>query len=92
MQVMHDRVLIRKLEQDNTTAGGIVLAGVADKTFEAIVVAVGTGKPVKDSTPIPMTVKVGDKVLYNPNATIAVTVNGEALLTIKEDDIFAIMD
>lgn len=92
MQVMHDRVLIRKVEQDNTTAAGIVLAGVADNTFEAIVVAVGPGKPVKDRAPIPMTVKVGDKVLYNPNATIAVTLNNEALLTIKEDDIFAIID
>ncbi len=92
MQVMHDRVLIKKIEQDNKTAGGLILAGVADNTSEATVVAVGTGKPVEGGTPIPLTVKVGDRVLYNANATIAVTVDGEALLTIKEDDIFAIMD
>lgn len=93
MQVMHDRVLIKKIEQDKTTASGLVLAGTPDVTFEATVIAVGTGKPVKDSAVvIPLTVKVGDRVLYNPNATISVTVNGETLLVTKEEDIFAIMD
>lgn len=92
MQVMHDRVLIRKIEQDNKTASGLILAGTPEQAFEATVVAVGSGKPVKDSTPIPLTVKVGDKVIYNPNATITITVNGETLLVIKEEEIFAIVD
>jgi chaperonin GroES len=92
MQVMHDRVLIKKIEPEKKTASGLVLAGTSDVTFEATVIAVGTGKPVKDSTPIPMTVKVGDRVLYNPSATITVNVGGETLLVTKEDDIFAIMD
>lgn len=92
MQVMHDRVLIKKIEPNNTTSSGIVLAGTPDKTFEAVVLQVGSGKPVKDSTPMPMTVKPGDKVIYNPAATIAVTILGESLLVIKEEDIFAIME
>jgi len=93
MQVMHDRVLIKKIEPEKKTASGLVLAGTSDVTFEATIIAVGTGKPVKDSTTvIPLTVKVGDRVLYNPNATISVTVNGETLLVTKEEDIFAIMD
>jgi len=92
MQVMHDRVLIKKLEPDTTSSGGIVLAGVADRKFEATVIAVGTGKPVKDGAPIPLTVKAGDRVMFNPAATIAVTVKGESLLVIKEEEIFAILD
>jgi chaperonin GroES len=93
MQVMHDRVLIKKIEQDKTTASGLVLAGIPDVMFEATVIAVGPGKPVKDSnTFIPLTVKVGNRVLYNPGATITVNVGGETLLVTKEEDIFAIMD
>lgn len=89
--VMHDRVLIKHIEPEAQTAGGIVLANAVEPQFEATVIAVGTGKPVKDSAPIPLTVKVGDRVMYNPRATIAVTLNGENLLVIKEEEIFAIL-
>jgi chaperonin GroES len=92
MQVMHDRVLIKKIEPKNTTSSGIVLAGTPDKTFEAMVLKVGSGKPVEGGTPIPLTVQVGDKVLYNSSAAISVTVDGESLLVIKEDEIFAIIN
>ena len=91
LQVMHDRVLIKKNEPEKVTSGGIVLAGDNEPKFEATVVAVGTGKPVKDGDPIPMTVQVGDTVIYNPSATIAVVVGGENLLVIREEEIFAIM-
>jgi chaperonin GroES len=89
--VMHDRVLIKHIEPAEQTSGGIVLTNAVEPSFEATVMAVGTGKPVKDSTPIPLTVKVGDRVMYNPRATIAVTLNGEDLLVIKEEEIFAIL-
>ena len=92
MQVMHDRVLIKKLEPDTKSAGGIVLTSSVTPVYEAEVVAVGNGKPVKDGTPIPLTVKIGDRVIYNPSATITVTVKGETLLVIKEEEIFAILD
>jgi len=92
MQVMHDRFLIRKLEPETKSAGGIMLTSSVTPVYEAEVVAVGTGKPVKDSAPIPLTVKVGDQVIYNPAATITVSVKGETLLVIKEEEIFAILD
>lgn len=93
MQVMHDRVLIKKIEPEKKTAGGLVLPVEVNPVFEAMVVAVGTGKPIVDSNGfIPLTVKVGDRVMYNPNATITVSVGGETLLVTKEDDIFAIME
>ena len=91
LQVMHDRVLIKKLEPETKTAGGLVLPAEIHPKFEATVIAVGTGKPVKDGSPIPMTVQVGDTVMYNPSATIAVVVDGENMLVIKEEEIFAIM-
>lgn len=92
MQVMHDRVLIKKIEPETKTAGGLLLTHVQDAAFEAEVIAVGTGKPVEGAAPIPLTVKVGDRVMYNPGATITVNVNGESLLVIKEEEIFAIFD
>ena len=92
MQVMHDRVLIRKIEPDTKSAGGIMLTSTVTPVYEAEVIAVGNGKPIKDSTPIPLTVKVGDRVMYNPAATIAVSVKGESLLVIKEEEIFAILE
>jgi chaperonin GroES len=91
MQVMHDRVLIRKNIPEKKTESGLYLTSV-EGTPDATVVAVGTGKPVKDGAPIPLTVKVGDKVIYNQAATIAVSVKGESLLVIKEEEIFAILD
>jgi chaperonin GroES len=92
MQVMHDRVLIKKIESEKKTAGGLVLPGEIDPVFEATVIAVGTGKPIKEGGYIPLTVKVGDRVMYNPSATISVNVKGETLLVTKEEDIFAIID
>lgn len=92
MQVMHDRVLIKKIEPETKSAGGLVLTHVQDTAFEATVIAVGTGKPVEGGQPIPLTVKAGDKVMYNPAACITVTVGGESLLVIKEEEIFAIIN
>jgi len=91
MQVMQDRVLLKKLEPEEKSSGGIFIAGSKDVKFEATVIAIGTGKPVKDGPPIPLSVQVGDQVLYNPGATISVVVNGEKFLVIKEEEIFAIM-
>jgi len=91
--VLHDRVLIKKIEAEEKTAGGLFIASAAvEKKYEGTVIAVGTGRPVKDSAPIPLTVKVGDKVIYSPTAGIAVKIQEESLLVLKEDDIFAIME
>lgn len=92
MQVMHDRVLIKKIEPETKTSSGLYLTHVQDEMFKAAVIKVGKGKAVEGGTYIPLSVKEGDTVIYNPNATISVTLNGEKLLVIKEEDIFAILD
>lgn len=92
VKVLHDRVLLKRIEPEEKTLGGIVLAGsVKDPIFEATVISVGTGKPVKDAAPIPLVVKVGDRVMYNPNAAVPVKVNGGDFLVIKEEEIFAVL-
>jgi chaperonin GroES len=91
MKVLHDRVLLKKIETENKSAGGIVLAGEVEPHFEATVVLVGTGRQVKDGPPIPPTVKEGDRVMYNPAACVDVKVNGESMLVIKELEIYAIL-
>ena len=92
MQVLYDRVVLKKIEPETKTSGGIVLASAVDPIYEATVVNVGSGKPVKDSAPIPLSVKVGDRVMYNPGAVVSVKVNGEEFLITKEEEIYAIVD
>ena len=90
---MRDRVLIQKIEPETKTASGFILTHVMDETFRAKVIKVGNGKLIEGSTErIPMMVAEGDTVIYNPNATISVTVGGEKLMIIKEEDIFAIVN
>jgi chaperonin GroES len=91
--VLNDRVLIKKIEAEDKTAGGLFIASTAiEKKFEGIVIAVGPGKPIEDRTPIPLTVKIGDRVLYSPTAGIAVKIKEENYLTLREDDIFAVIE
>jgi chaperonin GroES len=91
--ILNDRVLVRKNEAEKTTAGGIVLAGgAAELTFEATVLKVGEGKRTKDGTLIPLAVKPNDVIIYHPHAGVPMTLDGEQLLVLREDEIFAIKD
>ena len=82
-----DRVIIRAAEAEETTKGGIIIPDTAkEKPQRGEVVAVGTGK--KDE---PMTVKVGDKVLYGKYAGTEITVEGTDYLIMRESDIFAVI-
>jgi len=91
--ILNDRVLVRKNEAEKTTAGGIVLAGsAAEPTFEATVLKVGEGKRTKDGTLIPLAVKPDDVIIYHPHAGVPMTLDGEQLLVLREDEIFAIKD
>lgn len=90
--LLHDRVLIRKIEAEKTSAGGIVIAdSAAEKKYEGTVLAVGEGRVTDKGITIPLTVKVDDTVMYQPNAGITVNINGENLLVIKEEDILAVV-
>ena len=84
---LHDRVLVRRLESDEKTAGGIIIPDTAkEKPQRGTVVAVGAGK--KDE---PVTVKVGDTVLYGKYAGTEIQIEGQDLLIMRESDILAIV-
>lgn len=89
---LHDRVVIRRVEEETKTAGGILLPGsAAEKPSQGEVVAVGVGI-IKDNGDIrPLDVKVGDKVLFGQYAGSTVKVDGEELLIMKESEIFAVL-
>lgn len=88
---LHDRVVIRRLEEEKVSAGGIVLPDSAkEKPAEGEVVAVGPGKTADNGSLVAMAVKAGDKVLFGKYAGQEVKVDGEELLVMREDDIIAI--
>ncbi len=94
LRPLHDRVVIRRSEEETKTAGGIVLPGsAAEKPNQGEVVAVGTGRVLDNGEVRPMAVKVGDKVvfgLYSGSNTIQV--DGEDLLVMAENEILAVLE
>lgn len=91
LRPLHDRVIVKREEKETTTAGGIVLASsAAEKPAEGVVVAVGPGK-TKHGELLPLTVKVGDKVLFGKFSGSEVKVNGEDYVIMREEEIFAII-
>ncbi|MEF3193482.1 MAG: co-chaperone GroES [Halothiobacillaceae bacterium] len=90
---LHDRVLIKRVEEELTTASGIVLPGsAAEKPNRGEVIAAGPGKTNDKGELRPIGVKVGDKVLFGQYAGTKVKVDGEELLMMSEDDILAIIE
>jgi len=91
---LHDRVVIRQVEEEQESAGGILLPGSAqEKQNMGEVVAVGPGKASEAGSVIPMTVKVGDKVMFGQYSGQEVKDDkGETLMVMREDDIIAIID
>jgi chaperonin GroES len=87
-----DRVVVLPREAEEKTKGGIILPDTAkEKPIEGTIVAVGTGKVSDDGKNIPLTVKVGDKVLYGKYSGTEITVDGQDYLIMRESDIFAIV-
>ena len=92
IQPLHDRVLVRRLEEERTSAGGIVIPdSAAEKPDQGEVLAVGKGKVLDNGEVRPLDVKVGDRVLFSKYGGTAVKVDGEELLVMREDDITAII-
>jgi chaperonin GroES len=90
---LHDRVVIRRMEEERTSAGGIVIPDSAtEKPAQGEVVAVGKGKILESGDVRPLDVKVGDKVLFGKYGGTEVTVEGEDLLVMREDDITAVVE
>ena len=89
---LHDRVLVRRIEADTKTAGGIIIPDSAqEKPSEGEVVAVGEGTRDDDGDRIPLDVKAGDRVLFGKWGGTEVKIDGEDLLIMKESDIMVII-
>ena len=93
LRPLHDRVIIKRLEAETKSAGGIVIPDTAtEKPIKGEVVAVGTGKILEDGKVRPLAVKAGDKVLFGKYSGTEVKVEGEELLVMREEDLMAIIE
>ena len=91
---LHDRVIVKRLEEERTTASGIVIpeSASAEKPHQGTIEAIGNGKILEDGSVKALDVKVGDKVLFGKYAGQSVKVDGEELLVMKEEDIMGIVE
>jgi len=90
---LHDRVVVRRVDAEEKTAGGIIIPDTAqEKPSEGEVVAVGSGARAEDGTVTPMDVKAGDRVLFGKWSGTEVTIDGEDLLIMKESDIMGVVE
>jgi len=90
---LHDRVLVRRIESDEKTKGGLIIPDSAkEKPAEGEVIAVGAGAKDDDGDRIPMDVKAGDRIMFGKWSGTEVTIDGEELLIMKESDILGVID
>ena len=90
---LHDRVIVKRLESETKTAGGIVIPdSAAEKPVQGKVVAVGKGKILEDGNVRPLDVKVGDKILFGKYSGTEVKIDGEELLVMREEDVMAVIE
>lgn len=90
---LHDRVVVRRMEEERTTAGGIVIPDSAtEKPMRGEVVAIGTGKALDNGDVRSLAVKVGDVVLFGKYSGTEVKIAGEELVVMREDDIMGVIE
>ena len=90
---LHDRVVIERLEEERTSAGGIVIPdSAAEKPMRGKVMAIGPGKMLDNGSIIPLGVKAGDEVLFGKYSGTEVKVNGAEVVVMREDDIMGIIE
>ena len=90
---LHDRVLVKRLEEQEQTPGGIIIPDIAkEKPTEARVIAVGTGALGKAAKKLPMSVEVGDRVVLGKWSGTEVKIDDEEFLILKEEDILGVID
>jgi len=90
---LHDRVLVRRVDTEAKTAGGIIIPETAqEKPSEGVIVAAGTGTRGDDGSVTPLELKAGDKVLFGKWGGTEVKINGEDLLIMKESDILGVIE
>jgi chaperonin GroES len=90
---LHDRVIVKRIEEEETTKGGIIIPDTAkEKPSEGKVTAVGKGKLLENGKLQPLEVKKGDKILFGKYAGTDIKIDGEEHLIMREDDIIAIIE
>ena len=93
LRPLHDRVIIKRLEEEKISAGGIVIPdSAAEKPIRGEVVAAGNGKILEDGKVRPIAVKKGDKVLFGKYSGTEVKIDGEEHLILREDDILGVIE
>ena len=92
LRPLHDRVIVKRLEEEEKTVGGIIIPDTAkEKPQQAKVIAVGKGRTLENGQVIPLTVKEGDRVLFGKYAGTEIKIDGDEHLIMREDDILAIL-
>ncbi len=90
---LHDRVIVKRLEEEEKTAGGIIIPDTAkEKPQQGKIVSVGKGRILEKGELVPLIVKEGDRVLFSKYAGTDVKVDGEELLIMREDDILGVLE
>jgi chaperonin GroES len=90
---LHDRVVVKRTEEERTSPGGIVIPDTAaEKPIRGKVIAIGNGKILESGDIRPLDLKVGDNVLFGKYSGTEVKVNGEDLLVMREDDVMAVVE
>jgi chaperonin GroES len=90
---LHDRVIVKRLEEERTSPGGIVIPdSAAEKPVQGKIMAVGKGKILEDGTVRPLDVKVGDKILFGKYSGTEIKIDGEELVVMREDDLMAVFE
>jgi chaperonin GroES len=89
---LHDRLLVRRVEEKETAGGGIVIPDTArEKPMEGKVLAVGNGRLLENGTKVALDVKVGDRILFGKYSGTEITIDGEDVVIVREDEVLAIM-
>jgi chaperonin GroES len=89
---LHDRVIVKRIEEERKTPGGIVIPdNAAEKPDQGEVLAIGTGKVMDDGKVRPLAVKVGDRVIFGKYSGSSVKVDGDELLVMREEDIMGVV-
>ncbi|MGC1458868.1 MAG: co-chaperone GroES [Steroidobacteraceae bacterium] len=90
---LHDRVIVKRLEEERTSPGGIVIPdSAAEKPVQGKIMAVGKGKILEDGTVRPLDVKVGDRILFGKYSGTEVKIDGDELVVMREEDVMAIFE
>jgi chaperonin GroES len=89
---LHDRMVVRRIEEKETAKGGIIIPDTAkEKPQEGSVLAVGNGKVLENGTKVAMDVKVGDKILFGKYSGTEIKIDGEDVLILREDEVLAVL-